>query len=785
MSNNRSEKELPIQKEYDGRDQNGKPLRRILMRAAYLILVVLVIAGVIAIWQIFEWVDDVFLWTAVMIAFTGIYPLTYLAYRKFRAQAQRKRLKDDFRLLGLVSKETLDEDVDKLFQTAYSPIQFIVYIFLIMTLLILIFGAYLDRDRIGFVEPETVKLAFFGLLGAYLFSVQELVRRFNTFDLLPQVFSSIFARMMSAVVITFVGAFIITLTTENFNQYDSNMAWAAVLAFVIGIFPKWGTRWLIERTNSILMRARDPVNERSLENILGISAWHEARLEEMGIDDAQNLATADIRRLLLTTQFDAQEIVHWVDQAILYVKVGQSLDKYRAAGLATFSEFSQAVMDLSMSMQESLTKNEVGRREKARERLAAFLGLSSVDMLKRMADYSNYPNYVHIKQYYTRKPQVAQEWASIATQSLLGTDAISVTVGSIAIGSDKIGGRLDIAEYNRIVEKSMSLIEFKPDDPELWVGMAQAYYCLDNLPQAKNACDSAISLNDQLPEAYNTRGAVLVRLDRPEEAIRDFTAAIRINPLNARAFNNRGSAYFEINYKDQALKDFNRALELDELFSEPYLNRSALYNELEQYERANDGFEAAWYLGCRVPTLWIGWGIALIGLGENAKAQSDDEQAIKNFEAAVDKLSRAVIDVTDNSFLAKAFYNRGYAYMQLGENHYMQARQDLENAIIYDPQRENSYLILSDLEFAENNEEEALKHLEQALEINSDNYKIYYRLGDLKLKMNEFEKAKEYFNQTIDRAPTDSKESEDSSKQVEFIEELQNPEGTPLQNTLE
>lgn len=38
------------------------------------------------------------------VGLVGIYPLTYLAYLGFGAQAQQKRLRDDFRLLGLARR---------------------------------------------------------------------------------------------------------------------------------------------------------------------------------------------------------------------------------------------------------------------------------------------------------------------------------------------------------------------------------------------------------------------------------------------------------------------------------------------------------------------------------------------------------------------------------------------------------------------------------------------------------------------------------------------------------
>src|SRR6185503_11653007 len=147
------------------------------------------------------------------------------------------------------------------------------------------------------------------------------------------------------------------------------------LAFVIGIFPSRGIRWFTQRTNDILNAATDINHQRPLEKIIGISTWHEARFAEMGIDDAQNLATADLRRLLLTTQFDTQEIIHWVDQAILYVKVGEKLDRFRDLKICSFSELRTVVHHLSETASGAMDAESLKKRADAKKQLASVLGL--------------------------------------------------------------------------------------------------------------------------------------------------------------------------------------------------------------------------------------------------------------------------------------------------------------------------------------------------------------------------------------------------------------------------
>jgi len=95
------------------------------------------------------------------IAFIGIYPLTYLAYKSFRERAHRKRLKDDFRLLGLVSEEELDETVENLYLTVYSPTQFAVYISLIVVFSIVVLAGFLSQQVFSFADKNTITLVFY------------------------------------------------------------------------------------------------------------------------------------------------------------------------------------------------------------------------------------------------------------------------------------------------------------------------------------------------------------------------------------------------------------------------------------------------------------------------------------------------------------------------------------------------------------------------------------------------------------------------------------------------
>ncbi len=160
---------------------------------------------------------------------------------------------------------------------------------------------------------------------------------------------------------------------------------------------------------------------RPLGHIIGISPWHESRLAQLGIDDAQNLATVDIGKLLLTTQFDTQEIVNWIDQSILYIKVGEKITALREKQINTFFELDTAL----------------GPKRDQDDSIFVALGIGDLpDEAKPVVDATNYPNYAHIVEYYTRSAIMAKRYAEEGAEALGGSNVLSLANDSQSVNSD-------------------------------------------------------------------------------------------------------------------------------------------------------------------------------------------------------------------------------------------------------------------------------------------------------------------------------------------------------------
>jgi hypothetical protein len=66
-----------------------------------------------------------------------------------------------------------------------------------------------------------------------------------------------------------------------------------------------------------------------LNQLDGLNVWYEARLVEEGIEDMQNLATANLVDVILHTRVPVGRLVDWVDQAQLYLHLDRAERGYR------------------------------------------------------------------------------------------------------------------------------------------------------------------------------------------------------------------------------------------------------------------------------------------------------------------------------------------------------------------------------------------------------------------------------------------------------------------------
>ena len=163
----------------------------------------------------------------------------------------------------------------------------------------------------------------FGFLGAYFFTLGALVRRFFQNDLRVSAYVSALLRVV--IVLILVAAVDQAWQAEG-QDPDTPSAAANLAAFVIGVFPAVGMQLIRQALATTLkvIRISDSLEpSMPLRQIDGLDIWTETRLIEIGIEDVQHLASANIVDILLGTHIRAEQIVDWMDQALLLVRAGR------------------------------------------------------------------------------------------------------------------------------------------------------------------------------------------------------------------------------------------------------------------------------------------------------------------------------------------------------------------------------------------------------------------------------------------------------------------------------
>ncbi|MFQ5937742.1 MAG: hypothetical protein ACE5LB_15165 [Acidiferrobacterales bacterium] len=217
-------------------------------------------------------------------------------------------------------------------------------------------GAYVSADVKNNETPQALleyqhgALLVYGMafLGAYLWGLHNIFRRYSMNDLIPGAYYALGMRMIFASVIALlmyhVADALINGMSSHTPKEDLSQVGASILpavAFFIGMFPQRGVRWLTNRLNFPGAEEHPSVRPLPLEMIEGMTAYDTYRLEELGIDTCYDLASADYIPLLLRTPYGARELIDWILQAKLCVRFGQEVKVLRERGYRTIIDLLQ------------------------------------------------------------------------------------------------------------------------------------------------------------------------------------------------------------------------------------------------------------------------------------------------------------------------------------------------------------------------------------------------------------------------------------------------------------
>jgi hypothetical protein len=226
-------------------------------------------------------------------------------------------------------------------------------------------------------EPQRSPVVF-AFLGAYVFSLNSVLRSYVRSDLRPKSYTHIVVRIIVAVVFAWVLEALFYSTPQVTTGEDALL----VLAFLVGLLPET----LLVRLQEVgrqfvgkVGRLPQLVERYPLTDLEGIDIYDRARLLDEGVGNIEGLAHHDLPSLMMYTRIPVGRLVHWTDQAILFLHVAatsesngaseQRLTRLKTYGIHTATDLEAA----HRRRAEKVPKGEAGTP--AAEELDAFLYL--------------------------------------------------------------------------------------------------------------------------------------------------------------------------------------------------------------------------------------------------------------------------------------------------------------------------------------------------------------------------------------------------------------------------
>jgi hypothetical protein len=164
-------------------------------------------------------------------------------------------------------------------------------------------------------------------LGVYAFNMGTTVRRLYLDDLSETMFWGGLNRLVlsESLAIVFEAGTGSELKVTGFIVY-----------FAIGFLANPFLARVLEVASKAakLGTASGSTDDLSLRSVQGINIWKEYRLEEEGIESAENLSTADVIGLAIKTHYSLRTLIDWIDQAALIVRLRKKAAKLLEAGIA-------------------------------------------------------------------------------------------------------------------------------------------------------------------------------------------------------------------------------------------------------------------------------------------------------------------------------------------------------------------------------------------------------------------------------------------------------------------
>ena len=723
-------------------------------------VVLLLLLGVVVIFFTIQWVRSDMLNLALRILLMllgGVLPvLIYTSFVRNRLPTLFVEYKQNLRRLGfpeylelyqkkfeeIYGRNPEKEASRQLLSLSESPV--------IVATLLSAFGwfiVFFPSSNPDTLIPNNSTLAY-GFLGAYIFGLGALVRQYLRDDLQPRYYASLTLRFLTIFILSWLVGVVV-----DYLQPGTTKDLYLVVAFVIGLFPTVGFL-IIQQIGAKLLGFvfKGFYEPYPLSDLDGLNAFQEDRLMLEGIENLQNLATANVVDLMLRTRYPVEQIIDWIDQALLHLHVRKLVDAFQKSGYRTATDFLDA---FNAPPEQGVSSGDW------RKRLAAVIfnqleaetakGLDQESILTLMettaAALVYDPNMFHVqywrKHEYEALPEEVERMRTRADLKLmqgLPAEAIDAYAQVLEKMPSSHTTRLyrgmayfQLHNYGKAIDEYDTAIRegaLQWENTKIaYVELGRAYRELCDYPKARQYYEKAMQLDKNYIEAHLEMAFLQMSyLGEYAQAIEHLDVAIQANFKLAEALANRGGVRYEMwkhgaalapvsaantstSLLEQAQADLLQALRLKPEMSAAMINLALVYIDMKQTgdalslldrliqklapeeELSTADRENAYRAHLQRGNLYL-----------NLVDPADYAAAVENYKAAT-RLA---------PFDAGAFYNLGVAYLRLGRT---------------DPTKRAESL------------NEAMRLFREAIELKPGHAPAHQELGDLQLFNKQYAEA--------------------------------------------
>jgi len=300
-----------------------------------------------------------------------------------------------------------------------------------------------------------------------------------------------------------------------------------------------------------------------------------------------------------------------------------------------------------------------------------------------------------------------------------------------------------------------ALLRITPRDFDAWHLQGLIAFQAKDFQRAADVIGAALAITPH-PLAYNNRGAALLELKQPAQALECFDQALTLKPGFVNALNNRGNALRALWRYAEAVAAYDAALAQRPDYAEAWYNRGLALHEIKDYAEAIKSYRQALAFKPGYADAYNTCGLALKESGDLAAAVESYDKAItlnpalseawnnrgialydqQKYAEALESYDRAIALAPDT---AKAWNNRAAALDYL--RRYGEALESYDRAVALDPSFADAWsnrgVTLTDV----GRRAEALQSYEKAIAAHPEHADAHWNMSLCFLQLGDFKKG--------------------------------------------